>query len=297
MLPWARFALHGLQRQFRKRRDPPGGMVPQWYLLHGRAGREAFLGPKPAALTKLLPPTDRFWADPFLWSSNGEEFIFFEEWIAGEPHAHISTGRVDQGRLVDIRRVIEEPYHLSYPSLFEFEGALYMVPESTAAGTVGVYRCDGFPDSWRRVADLLPNTEMADPTVFEHGGLWWLFGAKRDPVLRGFNALHAFYAKSPLAEDWEPHMKNPIVRDHQTARPAGRVMNVGGVWIRPAQDGSVRYGYALVLRQIIELSPDQYQEKTLTVLRPTWEPGLRANHHIDWHAGSIVMDAQRLVSR
>jgi hypothetical protein len=267
----------------------------QWYLLHGFEPLEAVKAPDPSRLSPLFPPVDRFWADPFLWSQGGEVYAFVEEWVFGEPHAHISVLRLDEGPAPMPRTVISEPHHLSYPFLFEHGGSLYMVPESSAARAVRLYRCESFPDRWVQVHDLLVDVDAVDPTLFQHRGRWWLFVAMRDGTGRGHHSLHAFSADSPLSSSWLPHPLNPIVRGHRNARPAGRVLRCGDRLFRPAQESSLRYGYALRIQEILELTQSSYVERRTNRLPPSWMKGNLANHHLDWHAGILVMDAQRVL--
>src|SRR5438874_62421 len=72
------------------------GYQRQWYLLCGRADKASLLNPQPETLTRIVPPIDRIWADPFLWKKDGRFYIFCEEWIQGNPHGHISVIELDE---------------------------------------------------------------------------------------------------------------------------------------------------------------------------------------------------------
>ena len=41
--------------------------------------------------------------------------------------------------------VLREPFHLSYPQVFEWDGAIYMVPESRQDAAVHLYVAEAFP--------------------------------------------------------------------------------------------------------------------------------------------------------
>jgi hypothetical protein len=102
--------------------------VEQWFLAY--RFREARLGDEravPADLkgyTRLLPPKDRYWADPFVLEKNGRYFVFFEELPFKAGRAHISMIEIDRvsGRASAPVRVLERDYHLSYPFLLEHDG-------------------------------------------------------------------------------------------------------------------------------------------------------------------------------
>jgi len=66
--------------------------------------------------TKLMPPNDRFWADPFVIYENDRYYIFIEEYLYKVKKAHISV--FELGHNVPMTkpvRIIDRPYHLSYP--------------------------------------------------------------------------------------------------------------------------------------------------------------------------------------
>jgi hypothetical protein len=74
------------------------------------------------------------------------------------------------------------------------------------------------------------------------------------------------------------------------------VFELGGKLFRPSQNCLVRYGHSLRISEILRLDTKGYSERLVTEVRSDWEPGIRANHHIDWHSGAVAMDAQRLLS-
>lgn len=289
-----------LARALAKRRDAQAerGHRGQWFLLAGHCTRAAWSDPDPGALTPLYPPPDRFWADPFAWSEGGRHWVFMEEYPFDTAHGRISVLELGSSLapLGPARPVIEEAHHLSYPFLFSHQGGLYMVPESSAARRVDLYHCTRFPGEWTRVGILLTDLQAADATLFAHGGRWWLFCSARLGKTRLNDSLYAFHADSPVSERWTPHAANPLVRDYAGARPAGRVFVDGqGRLLRPGQVSVPRYGQGLALHEVLELSPERYRERRLWQRTGAAAGGWRGLHHLDWHDGLMVMDAQRLI--
>ena len=273
------------------------GMIRQWFLLYGQADKNWLLNPKPATLRRLLPPNDRSWADPFLWKHGDDRFIFCEEWIWSQPHAHLAVIQLarDGGAMFPSKPVLAKDHHLSYPFLFEHEGVLYMLPEGGRGRAIEVYECDEFPTRWHKRATLMRDLEYADATLFQAQAKWWLFVTIKRGLYRLNRDLFLFWADSPLADQWTPHPANPVVRGLKRARPAGRLFEVAGKLFRPSQDCLVRYGHSLRINEILRLDSKHYQERLVSEVRPDWEEGVRANHHIDWRDGMLVMDAQRLL--
>jgi hypothetical protein len=298
-IPTPRLAVEYLRRRRFERiqAHEEKGRLRQWFLLCGRADQRSLLAPRPDTLHKLFPSADRAWADPFLWKRGDDYYVFCEEWLYSEPHAHIAVMQVSAEGLPlsSSAPVLQLDHHLSYPFLFEHEGVLHMLPEGGQGRSVDVYECEAFPDRWRKRATLMKDLHYADATLCEHAGKWWLFiGIKRG--LLSFNRdLFVFWADTPLSNQWRAHPGNPILRALTGARPAGRMFKLDGKLFRPSQNCLVRYGYSLKLNEITVLDTRHYEERLVKEVTPDWEKDIRANHHIDWHAGLVVMDAQRLL--
>jgi hypothetical protein len=271
------------------------GKRQQWFLLAGMAHTP----PQWQQLTPLYPPSDRFWADPFLWSKEGRYFVFYEDFPYDTWRGLISVFEIDANgkRISEPKPIIEEPYHLSYPFLFEYQGELYMIPEKAEVKRIDLYRCVDFPYRWEFVHTLINGVKAADSTLVEHDGRWWLFCGAKIGRARINDSLFAFYADSPLSTKWTPHSANPVVRDLSNGRPAGRIFcNAQGQLIRPSQNCVRRYGHGVNLNHIQQLNPQQYTETTLWQMtaddvHETW----RGIHHIDYHKALMVMDAQRFI--
>lgn len=287
------------KRYARISRREERGLVRQWFLLWGRVNKEWLLNPQPAKLRKLLPPLDRNWADPFLWKRGDDWFIFCEEWLCSKPHAHIAVMQISRdGQVVSpTRPVLVKDHHLSYPFLFEHEGTLHMIPEGGEGRAVDVYQCEEFPERWRKRATLMRDIRYVDATLLEHGGKWWLFATIKRGMFALNRDLFVFWADTPLTDKWNPLPSNPVVRGLESARPAGRVFELGGKLFRPSQNCLVRYGHCLRINEIVRLEAKGYRERLVTEVKPDWEGNVRANHHIDWLDGSVVMDAQRLLPK
>ena len=217
----------------------------------------------------ILPdPGVRFFADPFPIGVNGRHYIFFEELDHRAPKGVVSYVEVDRGGAVSpVRRALEEPWHLSYPFLFEDDGQIWMIPESSANRTVDLYRADPFPQSWTKVETLLSGIEVSDATVVRHNGRLWMFAAARDGQGSYSDTLSLFSAPK-LTGPWTPHPANPVLVDHRAARPAGGFfMRNDRLW-RPVQDCERGYGTGVGLAEIVRLDETAFEQDVHTVLRP-----------------------------
>lgn len=239
----------------------------------------------------VRPPRDRFYADPFLFSHAGRKFMFFESYSYRRKKGSIACLEIDgRGSYSEPVTVLEQSYHLSYPFVFACGSDIFMMPESSENGTVEVYRAVEFPGKWELHKVLLSNVMAVDPTLLAHEGKFWLFVNMAATEGASINdELFLFRSDSPFGP-WLPHAQNPVVSDVCSARPAGRIFEQDGRWIRPSQDCSLRYGYKIKLNCIELLTPTEYKEREIGEIGPSWMPGNLATHCIAREEGVQVID-------
>jgi hypothetical protein len=245
----------------------------------------------------ILPPRDRFWADPCPIERDGRHFVFFEEFMYATVQGHISVMEImPDGSYSPATTVLKKPYHLAYPYMFEWKGALFMVPDSSRDRSLQLFRCTKFPDEWTLEALLMKDVSAADATLHEIDGRWWMFTTIADPAVLNYDELHLFYADSPIGP-WQPHPLNPVKSDVRSARPAGRLFEKAGALYRPAQDCSVRYGYGIRINRIHRLDVREYEETEAGTILPNWDPNLIATHTLNSCPGLTVIDGKRKVRK
>ena len=269
----------------------------QWVLLWGpNQGFSAFEAPP---CHRLDPPRDRFWADPHMLMLGEDLHMFVEElpFATGRGRIALLT-RSSDGRWSEPATVLQEPHHLSYPFVFEWEGRVYMIPESATAEEVRLYRCGGTLQDWRLERVLLRGIRAADATLVEHDGRWWMFAtvAHFAWTLPTYE-LHIFSSNSPVGGDWHPHPANPVSIRADRARPAGAFIRHDGRLLRPAQDCSQGYGRAIRLMEVLELSERAYAEREVAGLSPDALRGLRGTHTLAVAGGLRVQDGLVLQPR
>jgi len=262
----------------------------QWALACRLSGSLTTPDPGMHRYKLLLPPHDRFWADPFPVRHRGEHFIFVEELPYRRGKGHISVIALDEkGRVQRVENVLEREHHLSYPFVFDWQGSHFMIPESGARRRVEIYRAQDFPGGWQLEDVLLDNIYAVDATLHEADGRWWMFANVGAEGTWNYDELHLFHAASPMGP-WQPHPMNPVKSDARAARPAGRLFTWNGSLYRPSQDCSGQYGGAVVINKVIRLTPSEYHEIAVSRLEPTWAPRLLATHTLNAAPGISVID-------
>jgi hypothetical protein len=243
-----------------------------------------------SAQRKIVPPRDRIWADPHVLIRDRRYYAFIEELPHSRNKGHISVMEMrEDGKHTAPRRVLEEPYHLSNPFVFEHEEQLFLIPESARNCSVDLYRCVSFPDKWERCETLLKDVHAVDTTVHFHRGKWWLFTNIRDHVSGSSDDdLFLFYSDVLQRGRWMAHPCNPIVSDVTRARPAGNIFEHEGRLYRPAQDCSIRYGYGIRIQEILEMSESKYLERQVAFIEPKRKEKIIATHTLS-RAGRLIL--------
>src|SRR6185436_10129375 len=177
------------------------------------------IGAKPS-FTILDPPPGRFYADPWIAEHEGNVYLFIEDYSFAAGKGVISCAELRDGKAAAPRVVLERDYHLSYPSIFQWQGGWFMTPETSDNGTVELYRASAFPWEWRLERVLLRGVNAVDPTIFRHGGGFCLFTTVIPPGGSPHDELSVFFADA-LDGEWRPHPRNPVVSDVRSGRPAG----------------------------------------------------------------------------
>jgi hypothetical protein len=161
-----------------------------------------------------------------------------------------------------------------------------MVPETSKAGRVELYRCTSFPKEWSFEKVLLNDLRAVDSTLAEIDGEWWMFVSVDGEYTKGVYELHLFHADTPLGP-WQPHRANPVRPDVQSSRPAGRIFSTNGSYYRPAQVGP---GYGMTIQKIERLDHEGYRETEVSKIGPWWAEGLIGTHTLNSSDGLTVID-------
>jgi hypothetical protein len=225
-------------------------------------------------------------ADPFMIRCDGTWFMFFEILNQINSKGEIALATSKDGFEWDYSGIVlSEPFHMSYPQVFEWQGEFYMIPETGRHRDVRLYRAARFPYEWSLVTTLLEGFRIVDSSIVQFNNMWWLFADagpdSRNPALRLYHA-------PDLLGPWLEHPDSPIVEsDPSAARPGGRVVMIDGVPHRFAQSVYPVYGRDVRAFEICDLTTESYSERPIGDC-PIIGPGdegwnIHGMHHIDLH--------------
>ncbi|WP_419815785.1 glucosamine inositolphosphorylceramide transferase family protein [Glacieibacterium sp.] len=244
-----------------------------------------------------LPPMGsfQFLADPFgLWR-DGWLYVFVE---AYDYRVRIGTVEVlvydADYRLIERHPVLAEPWHLSYPQVFEAEGETWMLPEAHRSGRLTLYRAIDFPTRWEPAQVIELGHPAVDATPVFHDGVWWLFYTSTGTEAEKMGALNIAFAER-LGGPWRAHSAKPVRTDVAGGRPGGTAFVMDGRLVLPVQDCSATYGGAIRALTIERLTPSQF-EATLgpRIVAPAgFAPYVEGLHTLAAAGQVTLIDAKR----
>lgn len=198
-------------------------------------------------------------ADPFLFVKDGTLYLFYEH-LTG----WFGKGRICMRSTKDLktwteeRDVLVEPFHLSFPYVFEDGGKVYMLPETGGDKSITLYEAtDNTLTSWRKVKKLMEGGEpWYDSIIHKKDGNYYLFTGHDNDVQQ---VQHLFVSDN-LTGPYTEHPASPICEGRDRARNAGSIIEHEGVLYRPVQVCVNGYGEQTSVMKIENLTPKEYKE-------------------------------------
>ena len=243
-------------------------------------------GGKRFARVPLPREMNGFCADPFFFERDGASWLFFET-VDGAMKGRLAVCRWTGKHWADFQIVLEEPFHLSYPQVFEEDGHVYMIPESgnRGKGCVALYEATDFPDGWVK-RQVLIDRPYADSTLLRTGGHYYLACYTNEK--ESAELWHA----DKLTGPWTLHPQSGNMNQSR------RLRRCGGAWLeengklyRVAQDCNGFYGKRLFKVSVLKISPTEYQEGSAVLLWDDKRFPYRKCHTYN----EIILDGEKLM--
>lgn len=202
----------------------------------------------------------RYWfADPFLFEKNGVTYIFYEAFDLVTQQGKIGYSIYQEnGICTDPKIVIDENFHMSFPYIFEYNGDIYIMPETCGDWRVKLYKAVEFPDVWTPADVLLPDVYACDSIILEEDGKQWLLANEmyHHPPVNSFGSCwvkNVLYELSGLSVTGEGVK---VGEGDFGIRNAGKSFYSDGKYYRIGQDcRNKKYGRGMALFEIESILP------------------------------------------
>ena len=198
--------------------------VFSWGVRKRVKGQELFEDNGSEAPFKIFPHSENYWyADPLLCEYEDHQVVFME---CMDRRTNIgSIGYVDlkEYHQIDpqVKIVIKEKYHMSFPMTFLWGDELYLLPETEMNDSLVLYRCTSFPDQWEKVAELLQGHKIVDSVLIKMEGNKASFLASEynpeDPKLTRFCRYDLVKETTGISAVWHETDQDHYTYDSRTA--------------------------------------------------------------------------------
>lgn len=198
--------------------------------------------------------SDKYWyADPLSFCYNNKMYIFAEAYDRKILKAHIAVAEFNQDiEKIEFTPVIVEPYHMSFPMVFEWDDAVYMLPETGKNRSINLYKAVKFPYTWECIYTLETDEMYADTIVIENTPERVIFLTS---MVNNQNTLEVKYQKFAISKfennyviEWD-NSYNAAQRYNLRDRNAGALTQINGKPVIPTQISTkYDYGVSMVFR-------------------------------------------------
>lgn len=117
----------------------------------------------------MLPGREGWWfADPLLCHRGGKRWLFAEAMDLSTGKGRLEVCELhDDGSIDGWRVALEEDFHLSFPMVFDWNGEVWMIPETGHDHSLRLYRCRVFPTKWELVQRFATDEELCDAILVD----------------------------------------------------------------------------------------------------------------------------------
>lgn len=206
---------------------------------------------------EVIPATLNEWyADPFIFVFEEKSYIFVEIMNdRNDKRGYIGVTCLDQKHPV-FRKVLSEPFHMSYPNVFQYESEIYMIPETNEADQIRLYKAVRFPDEWKLDSILLSGLKAVDTSVYfnEDGSIF----AETHDLVKMNNRLFKL--------DWEKKTMEELPdtdRKYVDRRPGGNFISYKNGTYHALQNCDQVYGKYLHMAKTEDFSENGLLENEI----------------------------------
>lgn len=225
-----------------------------------------------SGLWKIKPVL--FQADPFLFVKDDTLYLFYELQHWDDPGVIAMVKTRDLVSWTDPVIVLRQPYHLSFPYVFEDDGVVYMVPESQESDAVHLFRADNDDLTYfSKVRTLLHQERTAgihynlnDSHIFKGNVNSEKGIVNRYFLFTSYQKDWMYYQELYVTDDllhgeFTRHPCSPICVSNEYGRNGGSLIDFDGRLLRVTQDCHADYGDNVSLMEITRLSETEYEER------------------------------------
>lgn len=237
-----------------------------------------------------------WFADPFILSANQDVIdVLVEEWVNKQGKGRISKLTIDAKsyKLLEVKPILENETHFSFPNIIKDNGKLYVYPENCEGGKLNIYEYDTNRDKLTNPCCLV-NEPLLDSQLMVYDGKYYIFAINQNDGDMRHNILY-IYESGSLMGNYK--LIQVYKNERKEERGAGSIFLCDGQIVRPVQCCEGDYGVALIFNEIV-YENGQFKEIELGRMFPNKQLRFNRKIHTYNRLGNIVVvDGNEFVHR
>ena len=205
-----------------------------------------------------------FQADSFLFVKEEWLYLFYELQHWDDPGCIAMVKTKDLKTWTKPQVVLKEPFHLSFPFVFEDRGNIYMIPESQESDSIRLYQANKDLSAFTFVRTLLEQERkdgihynFNDSHIFKKNDTYFLFTSYQ----KDWMYYQELYQTDDLLNGtFVKHPKSPICVSNEYGRNGGSLLYFDNKLLRVTQDCHQNYGDNVSLMEVTTLDTQDYEE-------------------------------------
>lgn len=254
-----------------------------WALGFVSNGLDGVMSDNPIHVEWLKMPKNGWFADPFILNVSDDEIqVLVEEMLSELNKGIITLLKIDRHtlELKSKKIILEQPTHLSFPSILRENGKIFIYPESAYNGKLDVYEYNPLTETATFFKTICDDV-VWDSIITEFFGERMLFTAAHNDLILDI------YKWDEAKDRFLPWKQ--VLSDNRNSRMGGQLFKYKGEVYYPAQDCNGSYGSAIQIKKINFLNGEFTIDtvKRIASPHPKMKLGL---HTLNEYDGVVVID-------
>lgn len=232
------------------------------------------------------PYKDRWFADPFILDITEDSiFLLVEELRYKHPKGRIAKLTIDRHsfEITDLKIILEEDTHLSFPNILRQNGKSYVYPENANGGKQNLYEYDEANEKLV-FAQTICDDVIWDSCITELFGRKQMFTAHKDDYHLDIYSWDEMTGRFFLSESIESKERN--------SRMAGQFFEYQGEIYCPFQNCERTYGGHIDLKKITVSEDGKFNFTKVKELHSPHRKYREGLHTLNEYKGVAVIDVK-----
>ncbi len=240
----------------------------KWAIGYREVGNDFLLPSKNDSFKyKLLSLKSGYWgADPFVYTKEGETFIFFEYTCIKKYKSVLAVKKISPNE-EDVHIIYEFEGHTSYPCIFEHLGKIYIIPETIDDSSIQLLECVQWPYKWVKNKEIIKNFNAVDTTFLSKDGNCYIITYNIPDNRASERNLYLGTMNNSTLELID--LQKVVEYHSEDGRPGGHVLKLNNDnIIRVVQPGNEFYGEKIEFYSVLLGNNGEYSEYKIGELLP-----------------------------